>query len=133
MQDTINIELPLLLPDIDNEEDPCVGRLVERLKVQKGIELAEVRRQDGQAALALKYDKDLLSLAQVQRIASEAGAELGKRYRHETLKITGMDCADCAPTIEHILGRTAGIGQVSVNYAAEKMWVEYDSEVINHK
>jgi cation transport ATPase len=37
-----------------------------------------------------------------------------------------MDGGDCARSIEHNLGRQPGVLDVSVNYAAEKMWVEYD-------
>ena len=56
---------------------------------------------------------------------------MSSRYHHETVHITDMDCGDCAPSIEHILGREAGVLNVSVNYPAEKMWVEYDTTVLD--
>ncbi|MFQ5629188.1 MAG: heavy metal translocating P-type ATPase, partial [bacterium] len=63
----------------------------------------------------------------------EAGAEVTELYRHETMNITDMDCGDCAASIEHILGRVDGILSVSVNYAAEKMRVEYFTELLSHE
>ena len=79
----------------------------------------------------LRY-KNLVSLSQVQRIAEESGAAITERYQHEDLDIGGIDCADCAFSIEHILGRMPGILTVRVNPASRKMWVEYDTEKVTH-
>ncbi len=45
----------------------------------------------------------------------------------ETLTIAGMDCANCAASIEHIVGKTVGVLKVDVSYPTSKMKVEYDS------
>lgn len=43
-----------------------------------------------------------------------------------TFPIIGMHCASCKALIEEVVGDTKGISSVKVNYATEKMTVEYD-------
>ena len=128
---TIKLEIPVLLPWVENECDQCVSRLVGQLSQRKGVGQVHVVQEDGQGRLCIHYDSSLVSLSQVQRWAEQAGAQVSDRYRHEAMRITDMDCGDCALSIEHILGREAGVLDVSVNYAAEKMWVEYDTTILD--
>jgi len=132
LEQKLQLEIPLLLPNIADESDQCVERLKERLAGYRGIEKAHVDRKDGQTLLCLHYDPNLVSLEWVGRLAEEAGAEVTKRYLHETLRITGMDCADCALSVEHLLSRLPGVITVSVGYAAEKMRIEYDAHLLTH-
>ena len=48
-----------------------------------------------------------------------------------TFDISGMYCAACARRIERRMRKTAGVLQVQVNLATERMDVSYDGEVIN--
>ena len=128
---TLHLDIPLLLPEVEDEKDQCVDRLLERVRMHRGVEKAHIDRKDGQVYICLHYDPNLVSLSQITRWAKEAGAEVSNRYHHESLRITDMDCGDCAASIEHILERRDGITNVSVNYAAEKMWVEYDGTRLN--
>ena len=89
----LSLELPILLPQIEDERDQCVERLQEQLKQHKGIEAVHLRSQDGQALLCLHYDPNLVSLERFERLATGTGATVTERYRHETLKVTSMDCA----------------------------------------
>src|SRR3990172_2176136 len=88
---------------------------------------------DGEGNLCIHYDADYVPLAQVERWAKEAGVRVQQRYRHDKLHIANMDCADCAVSIEKVLGRRPGVLNVSVSYPAEKMWVEYDNEQITQR
>ncbi|KAA0220285.1 cadmium-translocating P-type ATPase [candidate division KSB1 bacterium] len=133
MEKELQLEIPLLLPQVEDEKDQCVERLLERVWSQRGIVQAHVERKNGEACFCLHYDPNLVSLNQVRRLAERAGAEVTERYKHETFRITDMDCGDCAASIEHILGRVDGILTVAVNYAAEKMRVEYDSAKITRE
>ncbi|UCC41709.1 MAG: cation transporter, partial [Candidatus Aminicenantes bacterium] len=110
----LKLEIPLLLPHIPDECDGCVVRLQENLLARRGVSKAHVIRENGTARLCLHYDHDLVSLAEVRRAAEQAGAELTDRYRHESLPIDGMDCADCALVIEHSLQRLDGVLSASV-------------------
>jgi Cu+-exporting ATPase len=44
-----------------------------------------------------------------------------------TLKISGMDCASCAVNIENTLRKKDGIKSANVNFASEKLSLEFDS------
>lgn len=46
----------------------------------------------------------------------------------ETIKISGMTCAACAKRIEKAVGKLDGVSNASVNFATEKLTVEYDKE-----
>jgi Cd2+/Zn2+-exporting ATPase len=133
MPKTLQLELEVLLPDIPDEKDRCVERLQELATAHRGIEKAHLDHKNGKAVFCIHYDPSYLALSQVSRLVQKSGAQISRRYRHETLRLSDMDCADCAAGIEHILGHTNGILSVSVNYAAEKMRVEYDSTIIAHK
>ena len=50
--------------------------------------------------------------------------------RELTLPITGMTCANCAATVERILGKTQGVDEASVNYATERAMVRFDPTVV---
>lgn len=128
----VTLEIPVVLPEVDRHDDQCVARLVERLESLRGITTAHLddeRRED--ARLCLHYDPNLVALSQVERLAQDAGAELTRRYRHETLRIGSMDSGDCAQSIEHVVRRMDGVLQVSVSYPAEKMRVEFDSTAVS--
>ncbi|MGH7601594.1 MAG: heavy metal translocating P-type ATPase, partial [bacterium] len=127
----LKLEIPILLPGVEDERDQSVERLLERVKSHRGIAQAHVDRKNGQACFCLHYDPNLVSLQQVQRWAEQAGAEVRERYKHESFRITDMDCGNCATSIEHILGRLNGMLNVSVNYAAEKMRAEYDASILH--
>ncbi|MEK9658860.1 MAG: heavy metal translocating P-type ATPase [Chloroflexota bacterium] len=49
-----------------------------------------------------------------------------KKLRHVVLPIEGMTCASCVSTVEGALGRTGGVGEVSVNLANETASIAYD-------
>lgn len=131
MEKTIELEIPLLLPGIEDERDECLTRLESSLQNRKGILRAHLERDKSPVDLCLHYDPNLLSLPEVKRIAERAGAQIANRFHHATIPIEGMDCSDCSMTIEHSVGRMEGVLSASVNYAAEKMWVEYDNRAVN--
>lgn len=129
----LQLEIPLLLPQIPDEQDGCVTRLQEALTARRGVSRAHIKRENGVAHLCLHYDPGLVSLVEVRRTAEQAGAELTNRYRHQSLPIDGMDCADCALVIEHSLNRLDGVLSASVNYAAGQLWIEYDTTLVRRR
>ncbi|MDR1580859.1 MAG: heavy-metal-associated domain-containing protein, partial [Synergistaceae bacterium] len=47
-----------------------------------------------------------------------------------TLTISGMTCAACAKRIEKVTGKLAGVAKATVNFATEKLTVEYDEAAL---
>ncbi len=131
MEKTIELDLPLLLPGVEDEKDECLNRLEISLQNQKGILRAHLEREKSPVDLCLHYNPNLLSLEQVKRLAQRAGAGIANRYHHDSIAIEGMDCSDCSLVIEHSVGRMDGVLSVNVNYPTEKMWIEYDNHKVN--
>ncbi|MCC7118787.1 MAG: cadmium-translocating P-type ATPase [Anaerolineales bacterium] len=131
MEQTIDIDIPLLLPGVENEKDECLARLETALQNKKGIFRAHVERDKTPIDLCLHYDPNLLTLSDVKRFAELAGAQIVNRYHHEAIPIENMDCSDCSLVIEHSVGRMDGVLSVNVNYPTETMWIEYDNHKIN--
>ncbi|MCC7165681.1 MAG: cadmium-translocating P-type ATPase [Anaerolineae bacterium] len=131
MERTLELDLPILLPNVQDLQDQCIARLQTALAGKRGIANAHIETDRTPAQLCVHYDADLVSLNDVEQIAKRAGAEIVKRYHHELIPIEGMDCSDCARVIEHSVGRMDGVMNVTVNYPAQRMRVEYDSQKIN--
>ena len=77
--------------------------------------------------LCLHYDPNLMPMEKLQRLARDEGAAITDRFRHKTFPLKGMAQGTNVANIEDIVGALAGVFSVSVNYAAERLWVEYDS------
>ena len=77
---TVQLNLPILLPNID-EDDQCIARLTERLRSVRGITDAHIIKIDGanNDELCLHYDSNLVSLDQLKQLALQTGAEITNR------------------------------------------------------
>ena len=49
----------------------------------------------------------------------------------ESYPVLGIECASCVKKIESVLNKTEGVINVGVNFASEKILVEYDDEKIS--
>ncbi|MBZ0070129.1 MAG: cadmium-translocating P-type ATPase [Gammaproteobacteria bacterium] len=122
----ILLDLALVLTELPDEQDACVGRLTELLEAE-GLEKAHLVREDDTARLCLHYDPERFSVSQVRSLVQAAGARIANRYHHESLRIDGMDCTTCATVIEHALGRMDGVLEAAVSYGAERLRLEFDT------
>jgi Cd2+/Zn2+-exporting ATPase len=52
--------------------------------------------------------------------------------RQETVAVRGMDCSSCASGVEKAVRKLPGVREVSVNYAVERMKVQYDESLTDH-
>lgn len=125
MIDTKRLSLPLLLPAEPAACEQCLARISEVLQATKGVAGAHVDRSRGTAVL--HYDPDLISLSALEDLVQREGARLGQTYVHQVVPIEGMDCADCAMTLERGVGRLRGVEWVSVNFAGARMALEFDA------
>lgn len=51
----------------------------------------------------------------------------------ETYPVIGMSCASCVRKIETVLNKTDGVVEASVNFATEKLTIEYDNSKLDLK
>jgi Zn2+/Cd2+-exporting ATPase len=127
---TLQVQIPLLAPQITDAQDGCLCHLEAALQHHKGIVRAHVEQDAEPAQLCIHYDPNLISLAAVERIAKQTGSEFTTRYRHEWLPIARMDAADVAFTLAQVLENLPGMLHATVNYAAGLAFVAYDSTVL---
>jgi len=130
MEKTIELEIPLLLPGVEDQDDDCLVRLESDLQNQRGITRAHLEREKSPVNLCLHYEPNLISIEKVRHMAERAGARIANRYRHQLLPIEGMDCSDCVTVIEHSLARMDGVLAVNVSYVYQNMRIEYDRQQI---
>ena len=129
MSERTKIEVNLLLP-AGNGCEPCQERLQQRVQSYRGIEEAHLEREGETPRFCIHYDPNLINVDYIRALATEEGAHLELRYRHETLPVAGLDCADCARTLEGSISRLEGVHWVSANFAASTLAVEYDAEQV---
>ena len=128
---TVEITLSVLLSDWEDECDPCIEELQERLQAHKGIILAHLHHDHNPMELCIHYDPNIISLKTVKRIAETAGTELGNGYVHVEIPFVGLDSADSAEVIGDALENLPGMLHANVNYAAGLAFVAYDESKLS--
>ena len=126
MAQTVQLNLALVVPELD-PADACINRLTTALEQQKGIQQAHIVRENSDAKLCMHYDPNLVSLGQVQRFATDAGAQLSDRYQHDQIPFVGLNAADTADVLSDELRRLPGVIHANVNYAAGMVFIAYDA------
>ena len=113
----VKINLDILLPEIPDERDACIQRLIELAKTHKGLNDVHLVRQKGgvKTQLCFHYDPDTVSLADVERLAKEAGAKVSQQYGHALIEIKAFRELSEATALENRLRKIKGIEQVSVS------------------
>jgi Cd2+/Zn2+-exporting ATPase len=132
-ENTLEIEIPLLIPGVTDHQDNCLERLETALNNQRGILRAHIEYHQEPLILCLHYNPGLTSIEDVRRIATQTGANIANRYHHAVIPIEGMDCSDCVTVLEHSLNRIDGVLDVKASYTAQKIFVEFDSITTNQR
>jgi len=113
-----------------------IGRfeqLERELEMFIGVTDVHVRKDGNFAEVCIHYQPDKVSLDQLRDAINSIGTAVSKRYLMHTWFVRGMESAQCGYVIEHSLHRMEGILSANVAYAAERLVVEYDSEVTRPK
>lgn len=125
----LQIEIPVLLPEIPDEKDQCTKRLLSALKDKNGIEKAHI--EEGEPAkICIHYDPDVLSLAKVKAIAKQNGAILTQRFNHLLLDVKGIRHQRHARNIGQSLMKVNGIVEASLSTTGV-IRLEWDTRQIN--
>jgi Zn2+/Cd2+-exporting ATPase len=127
----VKINLDIVLPDIPDEKDSCVQRIISAMENKKGIEKVHIvpETETVKAKLCFHYNPDEISIEQVQKLAEQAGAEITEKYGHLLLEVKGIRYVRHARVIELSLRDVKGIMSVS---ASASGWVniEFDHHEI---
>ena len=118
-----SIQLVSLLSPATAGCERCLARLRDHLLALPGVQA--ITLDDRQRQAVVEYDPTTVSLPELERVIETEGQRLDDAYAHELVAIEGMDCADCAATVERGVARIDGVGWASVNFAGARMAVEY--------
>ena len=126
----LKLEIPVILPEVPDEKDQCVNRLITLLQGKK--ELAEVHIDKGDDTevprLCFHYDPRLISIDRVRSLAKQAGAEITGKYGHKLIEVHGIRHTRHARHIERNLQHKKGILEVSVS-ASGMVRLEFDATI----
>ncbi|MDZ4064698.1 MAG: HAD-IC family P-type ATPase, partial [Coriobacteriia bacterium] len=76
--------------------------------------------------LTVTIDTALLSPADLVSEVERLGHEVANAVGHAAYRITGLDCPDCARTVDVSVGYLEGVLSASLNFASSTLLVEYD-------
>ena len=151
------LKIPAQLSVYGMSCEHCVNRVSKALAKLPGLENVKVSLSEEKAEFI--YDPGLANEADFRRAVEEAGYSLtplpdepggeeampqdrdqgqadSEKSSPESLeeqkqfKLTGMTCANCALTIEKGVGKMPGVKRANVNFASEKLAIEYDPGLV---
>lgn len=111
------INLDILLPEVPDEKDGCVQRIIKSLEYRRGIDKVHVVSKKGtkKAQLCFHYDPSIISINEVEQLAKSAGAEIAGHYGHLLIETSGVRHPRHATIIEGRIRRYRGVQNVSVS------------------
>jgi len=129
MADRIQLDLPILLPDVPDAKDACVERLTSSLQAHSGIDRVHVApAENGDPdRLCVHYNPDVVSLPRLRQRAKSLGTELTDHYGHLVWTVQGITHPRRARTIAKRLCRMDGVVEAEAS-ATERIRVEFDRE-----
>ncbi len=126
----VRLELPLVLPEVDQAHDPCVGRLIGLLTGRPGVEHVHIKTQEGSPPLlCLHYDPALITVSRLRELVSAVGAQLTEKFAH---------FVGCAPVPLHArsarlfsqrLRQVPGVLEAEVS-ASGRIRIEYERAAV---
>jgi len=124
------INLNILLPQVPDERDECVQRIISELQYRRGIDKVHVvPHADGATAqLCFHYDPQVISVNRVEQLAKEAGASIAAHYGHLLIETSGVRQPRHARVVEETLSSKKGIQSVAVS-GTGFVQVEYDRQI----
>ncbi|MCS0588281.1 heavy metal translocating P-type ATPase [Massilia norwichensis] len=79
----VRLELPLILPEVDDPNDPCIGRLIGLLNGRPGVERVHMKTPEaGAPLLCLHYDPAVISVTRLRELVNAAGAQITRQFGH---------------------------------------------------
>lgn len=118
-----SVDIPVALP-AQAECSACAVRLKESIEQTKGVSAVDMSERND--TMTVHFDPDLVTVRGIEERTREACGLLAARYCHRTFVLGGLDCADCARSIERALARRPGVLYSSVNFASSRLFVELD-------
>ncbi|MDA3898938.1 MAG: heavy metal translocating P-type ATPase [Spirochaetes bacterium] len=111
----------------------CAGRIEKAVASVEGVRNSSVNFASERLSVESPDDETILS--EIEQKISDAGysSERLSGDRKVTISIGGMSCTSCAKTIESALLQMDGVNVASINFATERLSIEYDPSLVRLK
>jgi len=132
MTGKLRIDLQILLPQVPDESDACVRRLIHDLESRDGIVQVHLRPgSDGTPTqLCVHHDPDVVPLARIREVVERAGAAISERYGHALWEVKGIGHQRRARTVGEQLRSLEGVLEAEAS-AAGIVHVEFDRREVS--
>jgi len=129
MTEKLRLDIPIILPAVQDASDACVARLLSNLQAQHGVERVHVDMgiRDGPAQLCVHYDPAILALSRIRTVVKGVGAEITERYGHAVWQVD-IPHQRRARTIAERLRRLPGVIEAEAS-AGGIVRLEFDRSV----
>ena len=130
----LQIKIPIILPNVPDEKDKCVHKLIESLQDKNGIEKIHIssEKDNGIPQLCFHYNQDKVSIEQIKSITRQAGASFTEKFGHKLIEVEGIRHTRHARSLENSLKENETIIEVSVS-GTGMIRIEYEKSKITEK
>jgi Cu+-exporting ATPase len=105
----------------------CARSIEKALKKLDGVTQATINLAAEKALI--DYNPDVVTQKKIEDTITEVGYQV--IHDKISIQVSGMTCINCAKTIEKALNTKEGIYNATVNFAAERVIVEYNANQIS--
>ncbi len=114
----------------------CAANIEKSLNKQEGIMDANINFASEKAYV--EYNPAQITKETIAETIEKTGYEVlempeDKKEQKKTVRVEGMSCTACAKRIETVLGKLDGVRNINVNFAAEKLSIEYQEDQVSFK
>jgi Cd2+/Zn2+-exporting ATPase len=126
------LDVELLLPDVVDQQDACLERLMDLLLAKHGVDKTHLTVSEiGERQLCIHFDPSAVSLGEVRELALRAGAALTEKYGHFIAKSRPAS-ARRASALETRLAGIEGVLEAAVSPDG-MVRVEFDRRVTDRE
>lgn len=128
----LQIEIPLILPEVPDDKDPCVRDFIQLLQDHKGIEKVHVKHEADSPVphLCFHYNPSEISISQIRHIAEQIGSSISEKIGHKLIEVKGLRHTRQARNIEQKLKSLPGMIEASVS-ASGMVRAEFEKAQLN--
>lgn len=130
----LQIKIPIILPEVPDEKDKCVQKLIQQLQDKEGLKKVHTADEtdNGVPLLCFDYNPKLISIDQIQKLAKRVGASIIDKYGHRLIEVEGIRHTRHARKIEEALNRLDGVLQSAVS-ASGMIGLEFETVKIDEE
>jgi Cd2+/Zn2+-exporting ATPase len=128
------INLDIILPEVPDERDVCVSRVIKSIESKRGIDAIHIvpSKENKKARLCFHYDPSSISIDEIEELAKESGAEITQLYGHLLIQVSGIRQARHARILEADINDLPGVLNASVS-GTGFIQLEYEKSKTNEQ